>query len=186
MDITLNKDNSIKIDFKKGKEKIEIILFSDSTLKIDEFKISSPGEYEIKEVLVEKIIFFNKDKFTKEEKQLGLLNIQEMKICFLPSKIKELKPEEIERIGDVNLLIININEFDNKKELSQIISQIEPQIIIPFYQNREQLNEFLKAKGVNIEEVEFLNKFSLTSKNLTEEKTKIILLRIENSLKIGH
>ncbi len=177
MDITLLQNNKIKISLKKGKEAMEIILFQDSTLEIDGFKIDSPGEYEIKEIFVEKISFGGEDISEANNKTISLLNAQEVKICYLSTKINGLKPAQIEQIGPINLLIVDIDKFQNKKELSQIILQLEPQIIIPIYKNIEQLNEFLKVRGININEVEFLNKFSLNSKNLTEEKSKVIVLK---------
>lgn len=169
MDITFDKNNNTLINLKKGKNETNIKLNLNATLEVDNFKIDSPGEYEIKEVFVEGI----------REKEGGifyLLNIEKIKVCYLPIAIKELTDENIAKIGDVNLLIVNIFKNQNNKKLSEIILQLEPQIIIPSYEGKEELNEFLELRGIQINNLEFLNKTAITQKSFTNEKIKIILL----------
>ncbi len=168
MDISLNKNNQILISLKKKKEKINIKLSLNSIIEIDEFKIDSAGEYEIKEIFIEGIIV--------NEKFFYLLDIEKIKICYLPFKIKDFKLKDFERIGNINLLIMDVSKYKNSQELSEIILNIEPQIIIPIYEKEEELNEFLKTTRLNIAEIDFLNKFSINLKDLTSEKTRTILL----------
>lgn len=166
MDITLDKNNNIRIKIKKGKEQIVVILTQKPTIEIDDFKISEAGEYEVKGIFTEGI--------SKNEENFYLLNIERVKICYLPIKIEEIGDLNVEKIGDIDILFVDISKFQNNKKLSEIILLIEPEIIIPIYTNEEQLIEFLKARGLGIDEGQ--DKFSIGFKNLIGEKTKTVIL----------
>lgn len=167
MEITLNKENKIKIKVKRERDEVIIGLSLKSILKINEFKIDSFGEFEIKEIFVEGISI--------DKNLFYLLNINKTKVCFCANKIGQLKAEEIEKIGSVDILIINIENYDNNKDLAQLILQIEPKTTIPIYSNIEKLDKFLQSKGLKLENSIFLDKLTLKSKDL-EEGGGIILL----------
>lgn len=167
VEITLNKENKIKIKVKKERDEVIIGLSLKSILKINEFKIDSFGEFEIKEIFVEGISI--------DKNLFYLLNINKTKVCFCANKIGQLKAEEIEKIGTVDILIINIEKYDNNKDLAQLILQIEPKTTIPIYSNIEKLDKFLQSKGLKLENSIFLDKLTLKSKDL-EEGGGIILL----------
>ncbi len=167
VEITLNKENKIKIKVKRERDEVIIGLSLKSILKINEFKIDSFGEFEIKEIFVEGISI--------DKNLFYLLNINKTKVCFCANKIGQLKAEEIEKIGTVDILIINIEKYDNNKDLAQLILQIEPKTTIPIYSNIEKLDKFLQSKGLKLENSIFLDKLTLKSKDL-EEGGGIILL----------
>lgn len=167
VEITLNKENKIKIKVKRERDEVIIGLSLKSILKINEFKIDSFGEFEIKEIFVEGISI--------DKNLFYLLNINKTKVCFCANKIGQLKAEEIEKIGSVDILIINIENYDNNKDLAQLILQIEPKTTIPIYSNIEKLDKFLQSKGLKLENSIFLDKLTLKSKDL-EEGGGIILL----------
>jgi len=123
------------------------------------FLIEEPGEYEVKGVHIKGIQGFHDDSQGKEKGKVVfyVIETENMKICHL-SDIgqKELTPEQIEEIGDVDILMIPVGGIYtiNAKQASNIISQIEPKIVIPMHYQIPKLNlklnsldQFLKEIG---------------------------------------
>lgn len=151
------------------------------------FLIDGPGEYEVKGVYIKGIPAFHDNSLGKERGRVTIFAIEteEIKICHL-SDIgqKELTEEQLEAIGEVNILMIPVGGVYTveAKEASGIIKQIEPQIVIPMHykipkikEKLEDLDKFLKVVGVK--NPEHLDKLSLKKKDLVAEgETKIIVL----------
>lgn len=155
-----------KTEFKASKIEADILLNTHNNIKEvkgSPFIINNPGEYEIKEVFVQGI-----------ESGINTIYIVEaegVRVCYLGDlKQKELTDEQIENIGDVDILIISANE-----ETKKIIAQIEPKIIIPIYLKKEKLDNFLKLMGVK--KIEPLGKLSIKKKDILEGEAKVIVLK---------
>jgi hypothetical protein len=172
--------------WRSSKNKAEIILLTkeeDGFLNNnDSFVISSPGEYEIKDVYVKGISEKNKKTFY-------FIEAEGLSLCHLGEFTdKELSPEQQESIGNVDILMIPAGggALIEPKVAAQIVSQIEPKIVIPMNHGtgkdslknktkQEGVEEFLKVMGIKNKEE--LPKLSIKAKDLlTEEKTKIIIL----------
>jgi len=153
------------------------------------FLVQGPGEYEVKGVYIKGIPAFHDSSLGKERGRITVFTIEteEIKICHLSDfGQKELTEKQLELIGEVNILLIPIGGIYtiNAQESSRIINQIEPQIVIPMHYKisklkikLEELGKFLKVMG--IENPEYLNKLSIKSKDLSEEKTKVIILKAQ-------
>ena len=108
-----------------------------------------------------------------------------MRLCHLGDLgQKELTPEQLEKIGDIDILMIPVggNYTIGSEEATKIISQIEPRIVIPMHYDLPKLKvklegveKFLKAMGVK--SLEPLPKFSVKKKDLPEEETRVVLLK---------
>jgi len=155
---------------KTKKLKPDILLFTHKpfemqAIKSSPFVITGPGEYEIKGIFVQGINF----QTEKKENTIYTIKVGQIQLCHLGELNQlELTEEQVEKIGEVDILFIK------PQETLKIIHQIEPKIVIPMcYQN---LNKFLKAIGEK--SVEPLNKLSIKSKDLKqEEKMKVIVLK---------
>ncbi len=145
------------------------------------FLINQAGEYELKEVFIKGIPSFRGEK---------LLNIiykikgEEIKICHLGAmNQKELTSEQLEEIGEVDILMIPVggDTVLPPKEAAEIVSQIEPKLVIPmFYKipkinlKLENLDKFLKIMG--IQKTEPQKKLKVSKKDLPKEETEIVVL----------
>lgn len=151
------------------------------------FLIEGPGEYEIKEIFIQGISSFHDNCQGRErgENTIYTLEAEGMKICHLGDfGQKELTSEQLEKIGDIDILMIPIGgiyTIDSKGAI-KVMSQIEPKIIIPMHYQipklkikLEGLEKFLKTMG--IKSIEPLNKLSIKKKDLSEEEVKIIVLK---------
>jgi len=151
------------------------------------FLIEGPGEYEIKGVYVKGVSAFHDNSLGKERGKVAIfiLESEEIKVCHLSDfGQKELTEEQIEEIGEVNILMIPIGGVYTigAKEAAAVIKQIEPQIVIPMHykipklkEKLEELDKFLKIMGVKNHES--FDKLTIKKKDLAVEgETKIIVL----------
>jgi len=154
------------------------------------FLIEGPGEYEIKEVFVQGIASFHDDKEGKERglNTMYTIEAEEMKLCHLGSLgQKELSDDQLEKIGDIDILMIPVGGADtiSAKEAAKIISEIEPRIVIPMHYHLPSLkmpasdkldgvDKFLKEMGRKSTETQ--PKLLIKKKDLPEE-TKIVVLK---------
>lgn len=149
------------------------------------FVVSGPGEYEVKGVYIEGIEGYHDEKKGAERGKITMYTIESegIKICHLSDLgQKELTDYQLERIGEVDILMIPVGGTYtiSHKEAPDIISQIEPKIVIPMHYafpelklKLEDVGKFLKEMG--IKEPERLKKLKIKKKDLPPE-TKIILL----------
>ena len=179
--------------------KTDILLSGDKenhnldNIKNDYFLIDNPGEYEIKGVFVEGVPTFDFKK-GKEEKMERLfdgntiytIEIENIKICHLGNlKQKELKEDQLERIGMIDILMVPIGGIDTltAEEAISVIDQIEPGIIIPMQYavpklkiKLNKLDDFLKLSKV--ENLKPIEKLVIKKSDISSEQPKIITLSI--------
>lgn len=174
-----------EIGLRPPKTEADILLVTHDnkrTLSGNFFLINGPGEYDVKGVYIQGIL--GKKEEVSENTTIYTIEAEKMKICHL-GKLgqKELFPNQIERIGKVDILMVPIGGKETLKADAavKIMSQIEPKIIIPMYYRipklkvkLEGLDKFLKSLG--IKSLEPLPKLSIKKKDISEEEAKIIIL----------
>ena len=153
----------------------------------DPVLISGPGEYEVKEVFIQGIPSFHDSSLGKERGQNTIYTIEteEIRLCHLGDfGQKELTSEQIEKIGEVDILMIPVGGIYtiSAKESAKVMSQIEPSIIIPMHYQipklklkLDGLDKFLKIMG--IKKIEPLAKLSIKKKDISPEEAKIVVLK---------
>jgi len=146
-----------------------------------------PGEYDVKGIFIQGIPAFHDNVQGKERGRTTIYTIEaeEIKLCHLGDLgQKELTAEQLDKIGDVDILMIPIGGFFtiNAQEAVKIMAQIEPKIIIPMHYKIPNLNikldgldKFLKIVGVK--KIEPLSKLFIKEKDLPKEEVKIIVLQ---------
>ena len=150
------------------------------------FLIEGPGEYEVKEVFIQGIQSFHDSSQGKERgsNTIYVMETEDIRICHLGDLgQKELTPEQVEQIGDIDILMIPVggNFTIESKEAVKIMSQIEPSIIIPMHyaipklkMKLNGLDKFLKTMGVK--KLDTLPKLSIKKKDISPEEAKIVVL----------
>lgn len=155
--------------------------------KASPFLVDCPGEYEIKKVFIQGILSWHDDK---EGKLRGpnttyIVESEDLKLCHLGDfGQKDLTEEQLEKIGEVDILIIPIGGVYtiSASQAIKIMSQIEPRIIIPMHYQIPKLKVKLDGldkflKGLGIKSIEPLAKFSIKKKDISPEEAKIIVLK---------
>jgi L-ascorbate metabolism protein UlaG (beta-lactamase superfamily) len=149
------------------------------------FLINEPGEYEVRGVFVYGI----QDPAIDSGKKRPLvfrIEAEDMVIAFLGSLNRQLTDHEIERLGNIDILILPVggNDVLDAKTASKIMSQIEPRIVVPIHYHvagiktqLDTVDKFCGALGVC--KRENVNKLKIAKKDLPVED--IIVTVIERT-----
>lgn len=152
----------------------------------DYLTIDTPGEYDVKTSFIQGIPSFhdNSQGAERGNNTIYTIKAEEIKLCHLGDLgQKELSSEQLDKIGDVDILMIPIGGIYtiNGEQAAKIIAQIEPKIIIPMHYQipklkikLDKIDKFLK--GLNIKKLETLPKLSIRKKDISSEEVKIIVL----------
>lgn len=165
----------------------DIVLIS-NTLSIDlkrikpqegasPFIIQNPGEYETREVFIYGML-------SSQNNVLYLIKADNLTIAHLAGLNQGLNSEEIELFEGADIALVPVGGCGvlSGKQADQVISQIEPKIVIPMnYQlpklniKREPADSFLLEMGAKGLEPE--TSLSITKAKLPIEETRIVLLQ---------
>lgn len=142
------------------------------------FLIDSPGEYEIGGAFVYGVQGKNKNF-------LYLIKIDHLKIAHLGGLSDTLDDKTLEVFegADIAMVPVGGEGLLSGKQADQIISQIEPRIVIPMNYalpkltvKRDPIDGFLSEMGVKDLEPE--KSLKITKSKLPQEETKIIVLEV--------
>ncbi len=159
----------------------------------DPFIIDCPGEYEVKKIFIKGIASYHD---AEEGKKLGgntiyLFDVENVRLCHLGDLGHSLSNGLAESLGEVDVLMIPVGGPEKKnytidfEKAVGIISQLEPNIVIPmhFAVNRlkfkpplDKVDKFLKEMGVGGKEK--VDKLILKKKDLEgEAETRVVLFQ---------
>ena len=146
--------------------------------------VTGPGEYEISGVLIIGMATFHDcEKGEKRGKNtVYLMEVDGVSVCHLGDLGHVLTTEQVEEIGDVDVLLIPVGGVAtiDAPMAAEVVRQLQPKVVVPMHykteaQNRElePVGRFLKEMGVK--EVDSKPKLSLTESNLPIN-TQVFLL----------
>jgi L-ascorbate metabolism protein UlaG (beta-lactamase superfamily) len=158
------------------------------------FVVDGPGEYEVSGVLITGIR-------TAHDKQKGddlgfntvyVIHLDEIAFCHLGDLGHELSHTQLDEIGNIDVLFVPVGggETIGPAEATNVISQIEPRIVIPmhyaapqlsFEQELQPLDKFLHEIGKK--DIEPEEKLALTAHNLPPEgeETRVVVLKASSA-----
>lgn len=146
-----------------------------------------PGEYEVAGVVVSAINAFhdNSEGSDRGKNIIFHLMIDGLNIVHLGDLGQsELSEQQLTQLGEVNILLVPVGSVYtiDSKAASNIVSQLEPKIIIPMHYKIEGLKfelegveGFLKEMGV--ENITPVPKLSMSREKLPEEPQVILLAK---------
>lgn len=194
MEITWHKETCFRI---KGKKvtvvvnpqkdmKGDIVIKSvpaDADVEVEgaERTFDWPGEYEIKDVPISGFQAWTKSedgKPTGDETVIFRFDVDDVSCCHLGELGHKLTNEMVDKIGNIDVLMIKIGEDSNlsKSQALDVIESIEPRVVIPMGGNGvvAALNEW-GIEGAHKEE-----KLSLSSRNdLPSDQLKYVVLEAQ-------
>ncbi len=147
------------------------------------FVIQHPGEYEVKGVFVYGISAPRVKDGKKEERLLFRIASEGLSIAHFGALDRELTDEELAHFENVDILLLPVGGGDvlDAKKASNIISQIEPSIVIPMFYDipnlktkLEPVEKFLKIMGAG--KAEILPRLKISRKDIPEEGIEIKVL----------
>jgi len=129
-------------------------------IQLDKLDISGPGEYEVGGTQVE--VIDGIIQVYAEGMTLGHIR-----------KAKAYSDQELEELSGIDVLLIGIGggEFTETKTALTVISQIDPNIVIPMHKGN--LQEFAKEEGVTTEGKDELK---INKIELPQDERQVIIL----------
>lgn len=156
-----------------------------SAIKGEPTIIDGPGEYSIKGVEIKGIASYHDKNEGKERgaNTIYTLEIDDIKICHLGDLGQILSDEQVEKIGNVDILLVPIGgvyTIDTDAAI-EVVNQIEPRIVIPMHYkvpglnvNLDKMDKFTQEMGATKK----MSKLSLKKKDLPSEDTEVIIMEI--------
>lgn len=156
----LDKDNFV-IKCKEG-----IVKAGPQGIEIEGLLFNGPGEYERKGIFVEGL----------EPDSVGILfliHAEDINICYGAELKGPLSGEAVKSLGDVDLLIISIDENGglSVKDAEKIISTIDPRVIIPVRVS----SDINLQHSLNIN-MEIVDSYRFKKSDLPTEDRKLIVI----------
>lgn len=171
-DIVLVTDMPPTFGEEKGAKKLVPVAGMNPDEKAKIFDV--PGEYEVTEIPV------TGTKVPGQKKTIYQFRIDDMSICHLGNIDQVIPDEMIEKIGDVDILMIPVggNGCLDAKKAQAVIEEIEPRMVIPmsYDESEGQLTAFLKNTGVTPEAKDTL---SIVKSNLPQDKIEYVVLNVK-------
>lgn len=157
-------------------------------LRKDPFVIDCAGEYDVKGVMIEGIESYHDDKEGKERGKNIIYRIEmdDITIVHLGDIGHTLNDRQLEKVVGADILMIPVGgvyTVDAKKAV-EIVSQIEPRIVIPMHYkiaglkiNIEGVDKFIKELGLKPTEED---KLKISKKDLPQEDMELVVLKNSN------
>lgn len=155
-----------------------------AAIKGKPFVIHCAGEYEIKNVAIEGVEVPHDDKDGKERGKVIAyrIDIDDISIAHLSGLGGQLNPKQLETLGGVDVLLIPVGgkyTIDARKAV-EVISQIEPRIVIPMHYaipglayDLDPVEKFIKELGIKPRMEE---KLKVTKRDLPQEDMELVIL----------
>ncbi len=148
------------------------------------FVITRPGEYEVSGIFVTSIRTYHDSQKGQERgyNNVMLFQFDDLSVCHLGDLGHVLAQDEVEKLSEVDVLLVPVGGGStlNAAQAAEIISLVEPYIVIPMHYKTElypgemdPVDKFLKEMGASTPST--LDELKLTRGSLPEE-TQIILL----------
>lgn len=150
--------------------------------------IDCAGEYDIKGVLVQGIDSYHDDKEGQERGNSIIYRIEmdDISITHLGDLGTALTSEQLEKLAGTDILMIPVGgtyTLDAKKAV-EVVSQIEPRIIIPMHyqlpgikMDLDPVEKFIKEMGL---EPSYEEKLKISKRDLPQEDMEPIILKYNN------
>jgi L-ascorbate metabolism protein UlaG (beta-lactamase superfamily) len=143
--------------------------------------VRGPGEYEISDVLITGVASYHDDKRGAElgRNTIYVIHMDELVICHLGDLGHTLQEEQLEEVADADILLIPISgqHVLNAAQAAEVISQVEPHIVIPMHyhpgETPNPLDKFCREMG--IEAINSQSKLVITRSTLPAETQVVIL-----------
>lgn len=152
------------------------------------FIVDVPGEYDVKGVLIQGISSFHDDKSGAErgENIIYRIEMDDIAVAHLGDLGHALTDEQLDALDGVDILLIPVGgkfTIDAKKAV-EVVSQIEPRIVIPMHYKVKGLKEplddvdkFVKELGINPTNEE---KLKINKRDLPQDGMELVVLKPAN------
>lgn len=159
-----------KVQSSKYKEASIITCLNELANKADNI-ITNAGEYEYNDIL-----FYILSTDYSSNADVIVCDVEEIKIVYLASHVVDLPKFVKDKLGEVHILVLEIDE-DNFNKKMDLINEIEPNKVLPLTSKTELISKIANELGVQTPEI--LDKVSFIRDDFDEEDaiTSLTLLK---------
>ena len=161
-----------------------------NAVKSDPHLITGPGEFEIGGVFITGVQTNGHGKKSEDDLRntLYVFDYNGLTVAHFGQIDRVPTQAEVEALGPVNIALIPVGDASslNAAKAAEVISLIEPNIVIPMHYATEgsqvkldELNKFLKEMGIS--ETEHVSVLKMTSSSTLPEETRVIVLDYQHS-----
>jgi len=146
------------------------------------FIVSDPGEWEVKGLFATGI----QDPEAEKEEERHVIyrfDVEGMSIAFLGQIKRALTTNEIEALGDIDILLLPVGGGTvlDAKAAAEMITTLEPRMVIPMYYDIDGLKEKLGSVDAFIKQIggakrQDANKLKISKKDLPADDVIITVL----------
>jgi len=151
------------------------------------FKINGPGEYEFKGVYIKGIPSYHDNQQGKERgvNTIYRLEVDGVSIAHLGDLGHILNDDQLEMLEGTDVLLIPVGGVYtlDAKQAVEVISQIEPRIVIPMHYDTPEFSKKIKLDSINkfCKEIGIcpsgkVDKLKINGKELPTEETQVIVM----------
>ena len=145
--------------------------------------VDGPGEYEIAGSLIEGVATFRDKQKGKErgKNTAFMIHLDDVSVCHLGALAHTLNSSQIEALKDADVLLIPVGggEVLDGAAAAEVVSQLEPRIVIPMYYGTPSHTELESAerfcKELAVTDAAVLPRLQVTKTTLPDE-TRLVLL----------
>ena len=149
-------------------EKADVLLFDQAQDKLKPVEgqkiFDGAGEYEVNDSLMEGVAINGGVSYR--------LDIEGIAVVHLAAGTAELTDKQIEALSPVDIAMVAAQDIE-AQNLSKIISQLEPRIIIPVGADGPTLKKLAEELGVTAENTP---KFKINAKDLPQDTQKLVVI----------
>lgn len=193
--VIMSPFDSKLLGYKFPKSEADIVLIPKNTAEYNNISaikgnpcvIRTPGEFEVKEVM---ILGFHADAKlnTVDRNTIFRIEIEDINLIYLGALNGSLTNEELEQFGGVDILFIPISGKStiDAKKAAELVSKVEPSIVIPMcyfdpdlsdeFKELSKVDRFIEIMGASVpEKMTSLKVYSRDFDQITDG-TKVIVL----------
>ena len=155
------------------------------SIKGDPFVIDTPGEYDVKTILVHGIKSYHDKKKGAERGMNTIYRIEmdDISVTHLGDLGHKLEAKQLEALIGTDILLVPVGgKFTlDAKGAAEVVAQIEPRIVIPMHYKIDGLKydldpvtKFIKELGIKPSEDD---KLRIVKKDLPQEDMEVVILK---------
>jgi L-ascorbate metabolism protein UlaG (beta-lactamase superfamily) len=148
------------------------------------FIIDTPGEYEVNGVSIEGVVAMHDEKAGAERGRsiIYRIDMDDVVVVHLGDLGQTLEPKQLERLTGADILLVPVGgkyTIDAKKAV-EVVSQIEPRIVIPMHYkipglkvDIEGVEKFIKEIGLK---PRLEDKLKISKRDLPQDDMELVIL----------
>ena len=119
--------------------------------------VTGPGEYEISEAIIIGIAAYHDDSggTVRGKNTIYLMEMDEVSICHLGDLGHVLTGEQVEELGDVDILLLPVGGLStiDATMAAEVVRQLDPKVVIPMHYKTPALKRQLQTVSKFLKEI---------------------------------